>query len=120
MSYQELIPLSLTEIVGDFAFKDFANNGNIHSFFIGCLGYVGVVYYLIKSLQGSTVLYVNGAWDGLSALIESIAAYFILGERLESNYQVLGLVFIIIGLFFLKIPLKNVKNVPFPTLFKKL
>jgi hypothetical protein len=45
--------------------KEFANKGGILPFTIGIGGYIGVVYLLIISLQGSTVLMVNGAWDEL-------------------------------------------------------
>jgi len=70
----------------------------------GILGYVGVIFFLIKSLRGSSVMMVNAAWDGISALIESIAAYFILGERLSDPNQYIGIGLIVCGLFFLKIP----------------
>jgi multidrug transporter EmrE-like cation transporter len=73
-------------------------------FTIGIGGYIGVVYLLIISLQGSTVLMVNGAWDGISTLIESISAYIFLGERFHSYLQYIGLLFIIIGVYLLKIP----------------
>ena len=48
---------------------------------------------------------VNAAWDGMSALIESVAAFVVLGERFESKSQYVGVVFIILGLYLLKIPL---------------
>jgi multidrug transporter EmrE-like cation transporter len=54
-------------------------------------------------------MYVNGMWDGLSGIIETLAAYFILGERLTAWHQYLGLVLITVGLFLLhsrKIPYK--------------
>ena len=107
MSYQELLPLIFAEIVGDFGYKEFANKGGIKNFAIGSVGYVGVIYYLIRSLQNSQVLVVNAAWDGLSALIESICAMIFLGERFEDPLQYLGVCFIISGLFFLKLPLVN-------------
>jgi hypothetical protein len=54
---------------------------------IGIGGYLLVVCFLIISLQGSTtILMVNGAWDGISAAIESIAAYIFLGERFHDYY----------------------------------
>jgi hypothetical protein len=65
MSFQQIVTLSLVEIIGDFALKEFANKGGILPFTIGIGGYIGVVYLLIISLQGSTVLMVNGAWDEL-------------------------------------------------------
>ena len=91
--------------------KEFANNGGLLPLSIGIGGYIGVVYWLIVSLQDSNILLVNGAWDGISAIVESIAAYIFLGERFNSYIQYIGLVLIIIGVYLLKIP-KN-KKTPF-------
>jgi multidrug transporter EmrE-like cation transporter len=117
MSYVDIGALCLAEIVGDFGFKAFANNGGVNNFAIGSIGYVGVIFFLIKSLQGSTVLLVNAAWDGLSALIESIAAFVILGERLADPKQYVGVILIIAGLFFLKIPVVNERAFVMPKFF---
>jgi multidrug transporter EmrE-like cation transporter len=65
---------------------------------------VGVVGMLIVSLQGSSILMVNGAWDGMNTIIGSLAAYFILGERFDNYLQYVGLMVIVIGLYLLKIP----------------
>jgi multidrug transporter EmrE-like cation transporter len=111
MTIYEIILLSIAEILGDFGFERFSNHGGVNSFAIGIMGYIGVIIMLIISLQGSTVLLVNGAWDGVSALIESLAAYIILGDRFTYYYQYIGLGFIIIGLFLLKIPCK--REIPF-------
>ena len=117
MSYQDLIPLVLTEIIGDFSFKIFANQGGLLPFATGSIGYVGVVYFLIRSLQGSSVMLINVAWDAISSLIETIAAYIFLGERLENIYEYIGLALIIMGLMTLKLPLLRKKNFIFPKLF---
>lgn len=117
MSYVDIVLLSFAEIVGDFGYKEFANKGGINNFTMGTFGYIGVVYCLIKSLQGSSVLLVNAAWDGISALIESIAAIIILGERFDDPWKYLGIIFIIIGLFFLKMPIVNEHKFIFPKFF---
>jgi multidrug transporter EmrE-like cation transporter len=91
--------------------------GGITNFAIGSAGYVGVIYYLIRSLQGSQVLLVNAAWDGLSALIESVAAFIFLGERFDDPWKYFGVFLIIIGLFFLKLPLTRMNKFKFPKLF---
>ena len=117
MSYQDLIPLILIEIVGDFGYKEFANKGGIKNFTVGTIGYIGVVYYLIRSLQGSKVLIVNAAWDGLSALIESASAMIFLGERFDDPLQYVGVSFIIAGLFFLRLPVINTSKFVFPKIF---
>ena len=63
MSLLQIGLLSLIEIVGDFGLKQYANHGGIFSLMTGIIGYIGVVCMLIVSLQGSTILIVNGAWD---------------------------------------------------------
>ena len=105
MSLVEIIGLSLIEIVGDFSLKQYANGGGFIHLAMGITGYIGVVIMLIISLQGSTVLIVNAAWDGMSALTGSIAAFFILGERLDNYSQYIGIALIILGLYLLKIPI---------------
>lgn len=100
-----MVLMSLVEIVGDFALKEYANGGNTLHLFTGIIGYIGVVIILIISLKGSTVLLVNAAWDGTSALIESLAAMIILGERFENKSQYAGVVLIICGLYMLKLPI---------------
>lgn len=119
MSYQDLIPLCITEIVGDFGYKEFANKGGLGNFTTGTIGYIGVIYYLIRMLQGSQILLVNAAWDGFSALIESIAAIVILGERFEDPLKYVGIGFIILGLLFLRLPIINEKKFIFPKIIKE-
>lgn len=114
MSVAQITGLSLVEIIGDFGFKEFANKGGIIPFLIGSVGYVGVVIMLIVSLQGSSILMVNGAWDGISTIVESLAAFVFLGERFDSGLQYLGLLLIILGLFLLKIPLMKEKAFMWP------
>jgi multidrug transporter EmrE-like cation transporter len=94
--------MSLTEIVGDFGFKGVARGGGLLNWAGGIGGYIGVIYFLIRSLRVGNVLYVNAGWDGISAIIESLVAFFIFGERLTSPIQYAGIVFIIAGLFALK------------------
>jgi len=107
MSLLQIFGLTIVEIIGDFGYKSFADNGGIIPFLIGTVGYIGVVIMLIVSVQGSTIMMVNGAWDGVSGLVESAAAYIFLGERFEHNFQYIGLVLISIGLYLLKIPFKK-------------
>ena len=117
MSLPQILALSAVEIVGDFAFKEFANTGGLVPFAIGSAGYVGVVIMLIAALQNSTVMMVNGAWDGISGLMESAAAYIFLGERFEHKFQYVGLILIALGLYLLKIPLKKAKKFEIPASF---
>ena len=116
MSLLQIIGLTIVEIIGDFGYKRFVDTGSIISFLIGTIGYIGVVIMLIVSLQGSSIMMVNGSWDGVSGLVESAAAYIFLGERFEHNFQYIGLILISIGLYLLKIPLKKDKSFVIPKL----
>ena len=107
MSLPYILGLSFTEIIGDVALKEYANDKGIMYLGIGIAGYIGIMVLLVLSLQDSTILLVNNAWDGTSSLIESLYAFFILGERFDNYLQYFGIIFIIIGLYLLKIPLSK-------------
>ena len=117
MSYADIGALCLTEIIGDFGYKEFANKGGIKNFAVGSVGYIGVIYFLIRSLQGSQVLLVNAVWDGLSALIESLAAIIVLGEKFNDPWKYVGIFFIVLGLFFLRLPVVNEHKFIIPQFF---
>ena len=118
MSLVDIGVLCVAEIVGDFGFQQFANKGGgIGSFMVGLGGYIATIYLLIIALQGSSILLVNAAWDGVSAVLESLAAIIILGERFDDWEQWLGLAMIIGGLFFLKMPITRQKEFKFPRFF---
>ena len=117
MSLVQILGLTLVEIIGDFGYKQFATHGGIWAFMVGTVGYIGVIAMLIISLQHSTVLMVNGAWDGISGLVESAAAYIFLGERFHNPYQYVGLVMIAFGLYLLKIPTTKSKPFVLPNFF---
>jgi multidrug transporter EmrE-like cation transporter len=115
MSVPQLTMLSAIEIVGDYGLKEYANGGGWAYLATGVVGYIGVVVALIVNLQGSSILLVNNAWDGMSTLMESMFAYLVLGERFEHWSQYVGLIMIIAGLFLLKIPLKKDHGFRMPT-----
>ena len=103
MGFTHIALLSAIEIYGDFQLRWYAQTNLMKHLVQGIAGYIGVVYFLIQSLRGDNVLYVNGMWDGVSGLIESIAAYYYLGDRLKSNQQYVGLVMIIAGVALMKL-----------------
>jgi len=102
MSLADVTIMSLFEIIGDFGFKGVARAPSAHSWAQGIFGYIGVIYYLVKSLRVGNVSYVNGMWDGISGILETAAAYFIFGEVLNTHWQYIGIVLIAAGLTLLK------------------
>jgi len=102
MSLLDITGLTLAEILGDFQLKFFAREHKLGNLFGGLTGYAGVIFFLIRSLTKGNVMYVNGMWDGLSGVLEAVAAYFILGERLVAFHQYIGLALIVFGLVLMK------------------
>lgn len=97
-----IVAVSAVEVYGDFSLRFYAQTKKIKWLAHGLVGYAGVVAFLIMSFQHNNVLYVNGMWDGLSAIIGGSAAYFILGDRLATTSQYLGLAMIIVGVALMK------------------
>ena len=102
MGFTDIVALSVAEIAGDFSFRWYAQTNAVKYFLGGIAGYIGVIYYLIKSFRGDNVLYVNGMWDGISGVLESIAAFVLLGDRLERTTQYVGLVMVCAGIALMK------------------
>jgi multidrug transporter EmrE-like cation transporter len=97
-----VVALSIVEIYGDFSLRFYAQTNKISWLGHGLLGYLGVIFLLIQSFRYKNVLYVNGMWDGVSGITESIASYVFLGDRLQSTSEYVGLVFIILGVALMK------------------
>jgi multidrug transporter EmrE-like cation transporter len=102
MSIQDIVILSVVEVFGDFNAKWYAQTNKPIYLANGVAGYLGVFFFLVKALRTHNLLYVNGMWDGISTVVESMAAVVILGDRLGRPEQYAGLVFIIVGLFLLR------------------
>ena len=103
-----VVALSIVEIYGDFALRFYAQTNKVSWLVHGLIGYAGVVALLVMCFKYNNVLYVNGLWDGVSGVVGSLAAYFILGDRFKKKSQYLGLVLIVAGVTLLK------DNFPFP------
>ena len=102
--WTNLLLLCLVEVYGDFKFKAYARSDidGVPLFIQGCVGYAGVIYFLIRMLRLKDVIWVNAMWDGSSALIETLFAYFMYGERLNHSVNYAGLALIVLGLFMLR------------------
>ena len=98
MSVFNVLLLSLTELFGDTQFKFYARSGLAKNLLAGLAGYVGVIFFLIRSLTQGNVMWVNGMWDGVSGIVNTAFAFMILGERMNHTYQYFGLGLIGLGL----------------------
>ena len=97
-----VVALSAIEVYGDFALRFYAQTNKLYWLAHGIIGYAGVVVLLIQAFRFKNVLYVNGMWDGVSAIIESSAAFILLGDRFQKTSEYVGLILIIIGVVLMK------------------
>ena len=102
MYTMDVFLLATVEIFADFQLRWYAQTDLLHHLWKGVLGYAGVVYLLIRALRSNNLLFVNGLWDGMSSLIESVAAYYYLGDRLKTGQQYVGLILTIAGVLLMK------------------
>ena len=98
-----VLPLSVVEIVADFALERYAHRGSQGALLLGVFGYVAMAWLLVRSMAGGAgILLINNLWDGVSTLLESAAAYLVLGERFERRRQYAGAALIVAGVFLVK------------------
>ena len=89
MSLLRIGILSLFEVFGDFMLKSYSATGLTSKLGLGLLGYTGVIISLIWSFKTGNVLVVNGLWDGMSTIIESLAIESINCSHVSSRLRVM-------------------------------
>ena len=102
-----IVLISLVEYVGDSNFKFYARDGKMNNLVIGIISYAILIKLLISALKESNLIFTNSMWDGISAIISTLFAYFLLKERLNNKFQWTGLILVILGVLLLnfgKIP----------------
>lgn len=102
MSFVNVAGITVAQIFGDFGFKKFVVENSHLGLLRGLTGYIGVIFFLLKSLSSSNILWINGMWSGSTLIFETAAAFFLLGERFDHPWQYVALLMIIAGVILLK------------------
>ena len=89
--------ITMTELVADLNLKSFANTNLSFHFYAGIFLYIILALELAVGFNTMGIAWLNGAWDGTSSLVSTIAGYAI-GEKLKP-LQWMGLVLIAAGLY---------------------
>lgn len=93
-----ILLLSLSQLLGDYStYTYIKTNENNKYLLLSLIGYIGVIYFSIKSLQTFKMVYVIGMWNGLSILLSTLVSYFILNEE-TPRAQYAGLFIICVGM----------------------
>lgn len=96
-----IFAMTCAETFGNVNFKRFAESGNSSHRHLaqGLAGYGCVMYFLVKSLSSSSMLYVGAMWEGMITIVGSLVAYFVLGERFNHWVQYLGLILAVLAIY---------------------
>ena len=92
--------ITLIELCGDAALREYAVNGNPIALSLGLATYNGLAFAWINLLKKRSLAWSNCAWDGTSALATLIYSKAVLGEQM-SGTETMGALMIIGGLLFL-------------------
>jgi multidrug transporter EmrE-like cation transporter len=84
--------MTMTEIFGNFNIQKYAQTNRNTDLFLGVLGYIGVIYFLIRSFGHGNMLWVGAMWEGMIIVLGSLFAYLYLGERFHHPVQYIGIV----------------------------
>jgi multidrug transporter EmrE-like cation transporter len=98
-----ILLLCFVEYFGDSNFKLYARSGKNINLIYGILFYGLVIKFLIQALKSSNLIYANGMWDGVSTLVETILACFLLHETLSNPVQWFGISMVIVGIIALNV-----------------
>ena len=83
--------MSCAEIFGNSNFQKYASNRVLMNLILGILGYIGVIFFLIRSFGHGNMLWVTSMWEGMIIVLSASYAYFYLGERFENKIQYFGI-----------------------------
>ena len=83
--------MSVAEIFGNRNFQNYATSNKYKDLLLGILGYIGVMYFLIRSFGHGNMLWVSTMWEGMIVLLTTGFAYFYLGERFHHPVQYIGI-----------------------------
>jgi multidrug transporter EmrE-like cation transporter len=89
--------ITMTELIADLNLKSFATTNFSFHFYAGIFLYIILALELAVGFKTMGIAWLNGAWDGTSALITTIAGAAI-GEQLKP-LQWMGLALIAGGLY---------------------
>lgn len=97
---EDIVRISLIELVGDAGLREFAVHDDPIGLALGLGGYGLLLSHWTTLLRKRSLGWSNAAWDGMSSLITFGFSRLVLGET-SSARETMGAILVITGLFFL-------------------
>jgi hypothetical protein len=83
--------MTSAELFGNAHLKWYADNGKHHHLGLGILAWALVLFFLIKTLKSSSMMWTCIMWEAMIVIGGAITAYLFFGEKFTSWVQWLGI-----------------------------
>jgi multidrug transporter EmrE-like cation transporter len=93
MSFMYVLAMTAAELVGNAHLKWFADEGKHHNLMFGILAWMAVLFFLIKTLSGASMMWTCIMWEAMIVIGGAITAWLFFGEKFTHWVQWLGLLF---------------------------
>ena len=90
MSLIGVLAMTSAELFGNAHLKWYAENGKKHHLGLGILAWGLVLFFLIKTLKHSTMMWTCIMWEAMIVIGGAITAYVFFGEKFSSWIQWFG------------------------------
>jgi multidrug transporter EmrE-like cation transporter len=93
MTFINVLAMTLCELFGNAHLKWFAENGKHHHLGAGIIAWIVVLFFLIRSLRDTSLLWTCIMWEAAIVIGGAIVAFVFFGEKLNHWIQWLGVAF---------------------------
>lgn len=93
MSFMYVLAMTAAELIGNAHLKWFADEGKHHNLMFGILAWMAVLFFLIKTLASSSMMWTCIMWEAMIVIGGAITAWLFFGEKFTHWIQWLGLIF---------------------------
>jgi multidrug transporter EmrE-like cation transporter len=98
MSFIYVLAMTAAELIGNAHLKWFADEGKHHNLMFGVMAWMAVLFFLIKTLSSSSMMWTCIMWEAMITILGSLVAYFYLNERFDHWVQYFGIVLALVAM----------------------
>jgi len=90
--------MSCSELFANTNLLKYAKNKEMINLLLGILGYIGVIYFLIKCFNHGNLTRVTLFWEAFIVIMSTLIGYFFLEETMSHPLEYLAIVLILVAI----------------------
>jgi multidrug transporter EmrE-like cation transporter len=91
MTIINVLMMTLSELFGNTHLKWYSENQKKHHLALGLVAYLGVIFFLIRSFAGKSMMWTCIMWEAMIVIGGAIVAFVVFGEKFNHWIQWLGI-----------------------------